>query len=210
MFDAHSFYLFLGTAVVLVLSPGPDTMLVLSRTLVSGTLAGLMTLLGTQVGNVIHAILAGVGVSTLVLLFPPAFIALKAIGVGYLLYLAIQSWRASSSLLLDSGLSIGGSARRHFAQGLISNLANPKMIAFFIALFPQFVHPESGSLALQSFVLGGTLAVMAFLWIGSMVTILGRFRSSVATTETFQRVAQKLAALTFVGLALRLAVQRND
>lgn len=85
MLDPQTFYLFLGTAVVLVLSPGPDTVLILSRTVASGTIAGIMTLLGTQVGNVIHAVLAGVGVSTVVLLFPSAFAALKTAGIIYLL-----------------------------------------------------------------------------------------------------------------------------
>ena len=70
MLDLHTYGLFLATAVVLVLSPGPDTVLVLSRTLASGRSAGLMTLLGTQLGNVVHALLAGIGVSTVILLFP--------------------------------------------------------------------------------------------------------------------------------------------
>ena len=97
MLDLHSYALFLATAVVLVLSPGPDTVLILSRTLASGTAAGLMTLVGTQVGNVIHALLAGVGVSTVILLFPVAFTALKIVGVLYLLYLAFMAWRAPAT-----------------------------------------------------------------------------------------------------------------
>lgn len=94
-------------------------------------------------------------------------------------------------------------------QGLVNNLANPKMIAFFIALFPQFIRPEQGSVAIQSFILGMMLAAMAVTWIGLVVLAVGRFRSAVATNRTFLRVANRLAAVTFVGLALGLAVQRN-
>ncbi|GJD53890.1 Leucine efflux protein [Methylobacterium crusticola] len=211
MFDLHSYALFLATAVVLVLSPGPDTVLILSRTLASGTAAGLMTLVGTQVGNVIHAVLAGVGVSTVILLFPVAFTALKFVGVLYLLYLAVMAWRAPATLDLDPALrDRAGYAGRFFVQGLANNLANPKMIAFFLALFPQFVHPEAGSLALQSLVLGLTLALMAVAWIGFVVVVVGRFRAVVASSTTFLKIANRLASVTFAGLACRLAFEESS
>ena len=84
MIDPQTYYLFLLTSLVLVLTPGPDTVLILSRTIATGTIPGMMTLLGTQAGNLIHAILAGLGVSTLVLLFPLAFDILKYAGAAYL------------------------------------------------------------------------------------------------------------------------------
>lgn len=80
------------------------------------------------------------------------------------------------------------------------------MIPFFIALFPQFVHPENGAVALQSFVLGATLAGMAIVWLGTVVFVVGRFRSIVAGSTTFLKLANRLAAVTFFGLACRLAV----
>ncbi|MEE3101626.1 MAG: LysE family transporter, partial [Pseudomonadota bacterium] len=87
--------------------------------------------------------------------------------------------------------------------------ANPKMIAFFLALFPQFIRPDQGSVAAQSLLLGATLAGMAVLWIGAMTLAAGRFRSVVAADPRFLRLANRLAAATFAGLALRLAVQRQ-
>ena len=210
MFDPHAFSLFLATAIVLVLSPGPDTVLILSRTLASGTLAGLMTLGGTQLGNVIHAVFAGIGVSTIILLFPVAFKALKVIGIAYLLSLAVLAWCAPTMLELNTSLRVTeASPARYFVQGLTNNLANPKMIAFFVALFPQFVRPERGSLAVQSLVLGTTLALMAIVWIGLIAVLVGRFRMAVASNPTFLKVANRLAAVTFVGLACRLAVEEN-
>lgn len=210
MLDLHTYMLFLTTAVVLVLSPGPDTVLILSRTLASGTPAGLMTLVGTQVGNVVHALLAGVGVSTVILLVPVAFTALKLVGVLYLLHLAVSAWRAPATLILDPDLGgVSGHAGRYFVQGLANNLANPKMIAFFLALFPQFVRPEAGSLALQSSILGLTLALMAVAWIGLVVLLVGRFRAAVASNTTFLKLANRLAAVTFFGLACRLAAEES-
>ncbi len=210
MIDPQTYYLFLLTSLVLVLTPGPDTVLILSRTIAMGTVPGIMTLLGTQAGNVIHAILAGLGVSTLVLLFPLAFDILKYAGAAYLVYLAMMAWRAPATLDLDTRLrSQRGGAVRYFYQGLVNNLVNPKMIPFFIALFPQFVHPENGAVALQSFVLGATLAGMAIVWLGTVVFVVGRFRAVVAGSTTFLKLANRLAAVTFFGLACRLAVQER-
>ncbi len=210
MLDLHAYRLFLATALVLVLTPGPDTVLILSRTLASGARPGLATLLGTQLGNVIHAMLAGIGVSTVILLFPAAFTALKAAGVAYLLYLAVAAWRAPATLKLDGRLA-GPAVRpgRFFVQGLTNNLSNPKMIAFFLALFPQFVRPGHGSLALQSVVLGMTLAAMGVMWIGLMVALVVRFRDGVVRHPAFLKLANRLAAVTFVGLACRLAAERR-
>lgn len=208
--DAQTYYLFLLTALVLVLSPGPDTVLILSRTLASGKNAGLLTLVGTQAGNVIHALLAGLGVSSIILLFPFAFEILKYAGAAYLVYLAIAAWRSDATLELDTHLASGkGSAWRYFYQGLTNNLVNPKMIPFFIALFPQFIHPEQGGVAAQSLLLGVTLGAMAILWIGGLVVLAGRFRSILAENKLFLKIANKVAAITFFGLACRLAVEER-
>lgn len=210
MFEAHAYFVFLATAAVLVVSPGPDTLLILSRTLASGTTSGLMTLVGSQVGNVLQAVLAGVGISTVVLLFPAAFVALKFTGALYLVYLAVQAWRAPGTLEPQQRLSnTPPQPARYFIQGMTSNLTNPKMIAFFIALFPQFINPDSHSAGLQSLILGTTLAVMAVIWIGLLVLITGRYRSSVATNKTFLLVANRLASVTFLGLACRVALEQR-
>lgn len=202
--------MFLLTALVLVITPGPDTALILSRSMASGTRAGLLTLFGTQAGNVIHALLAGLGVSSIVLLLPYAFDVLKYVGAAYLVYLAISAWRAPATLDVDAHMgTLNASAWRYFSQGLANNLVNPKMIPFFIALFPQFVHPEHGAVAVQSFILGVTLAGMAILWVGALVLVTGRFRSAVASSTTFLKLANRLAAVTFLGLACRLAVQER-
>jgi threonine/homoserine/homoserine lactone efflux protein len=192
------------------MSPGPDTILVLSRTLASGALAGFMVLIGTQVGNVMQAVSAGVGVSTIILLFPPAFLTLKWVGAVYLVYLAIQAWRAAAIMPSYKEFSIKNrSAARFVFQGLIGNLTNPKMVVFFVALFPQFISPQNGSSVIQSIILGVTLAAMAMVWIGLLVMISGYYRKDAAYNRTFLLIANRLASLTFLGLALRVALERG-
>jgi len=122
----------------------------------------------------------------------------------------VMAWRAPAALELDARLANRrGGALRYFQQGFINNLVNPKMIPFFVALFPQFVHPGNGAVAVQSLILGVTLAGMAILWIGALVLLVGRFRWAVASSTTFLKLANRLAAVTFFGLACRLAVQER-
>ena len=212
MIDPRTYALFVATAVVLVVTPGPDTFLALSRTLASGTRAGLWTLAGTQTGNVIHALLAGLGISTLVLLFPPAFLALRIAGAGYLVWLAVATWRA------DPGRALAGppgakpgptGVRAWFVQGLTNNLVNAKMIPLFLALFPQFIRPAAGHVALQSLALGLTLAGLALVWVGALALVTGRARARVAQSAAVVRVLRRVAAVAFLGLAARLAFSRR-
>jgi threonine/homoserine/homoserine lactone efflux protein len=210
MIDYESYSLFIATACVLVMSPGPDTVLILSRTVASGAGPGLLTVIGTQTGNVIHALLAGLGVSTIISFFPIAFDVLRYGGAAYLLYLAWITWRAPAAPARDHGAVLAReSPWRYFRQGLLNNLANPKMIPFFIALFPQFIRPEAGPVALQSLVLGLTLAGIAVLWLALLVIAAGKFRAALGERALFLKLANRLAAATFFGLACRLALQRE-
>ncbi len=103
--DTQTYSLFLLTALVLVLSRGPDTVLILSCTIATGQAVGVMTLLGTQAGNVVHALLAGLGMSSIMLLFPFAFDLLKYAGAASLVYLAVMAWRASAAWELETRLA---------------------------------------------------------------------------------------------------------
>ncbi|NCV51807.1 MAG: LysE family translocator [Gammaproteobacteria bacterium] len=207
-FDVYQ--VFLVTAFIVVASPGPDTIIVLSRTVATGGAAGFMTLLGTQTGNVIHALLAGLGVSTLVLMFPWAFTALKYIGAGYLIYLAVMLWRSPSKIELDRTMSSNAKSWiKYYYQGLVNNLVNPKMIPFFIVLFPQFIDPKMGNLALQSLILGLTLALIAIVLLGLVVVFVANVRAAASDNFWFVRYANKFASITFFGLALRLATQED-
>jgi threonine/homoserine/homoserine lactone efflux protein len=209
MIDPQTYYLFFLTALVLVLSPGPDMALILSRTLASGRSAGILTLLGTQTGIMLHALLAGLGVSSVILLLPQAFDILKYFGAAYLVFLAVMTWRAPVKMELDGDLKSGdGTALRYFYQGLVNNLVNPKMIPFFIALFPQFIRTENGAVALQSILLGTTLVGIAIVWLGALVLLIGRIRPALASSAGFLKLVNRLAAFIFVGLACLVLVER--
>ncbi len=208
MIDAHTYGLFFIAALVLVVTPGPDTLLVLSRTLADGTGHGLWTLLGTQTGNLVHAMLAGLGISTAILLFPVAFTVLRFGGAAYLVLLAIQAWRARPHMPAapDAAKHRPASAGGFYVQGLANNLVNPKVIPFFLALFPQFIRPGAGNLPLQSAILGGTIVAISLVWIGGLAIVAGRARDLATHSAAYVRIMQRVAAVAFLALAARLVV----
>jgi len=216
--EPRTYALFVATALVIIVTPGPDTVLVLSRTLASGRRAGLWAALGTQVGDFTQAMLAGLGVSTLLVRMPPVFAVLKWAGVVYLAWLAVAAWRArppapggaEATSGAGAGATVAGSGPAGWVlQGLANNLTNPKMIPFFVALFQQFLSPAAGHVALQSLALGLTFAVLGMAWLSLFVWSIGWARVRFAHSEAFERGMRRAAAVVFLGLAARLAVERR-
>ena len=141
--------LFVVASLVLIVTPGQDMILVMSRSIAQGAGAGVATAAGVSTGLVGHTLLATLGLGAILRTSEWLFLVLKLAGAAYLVYLAVMAWRAPAALELETRLvSNRGGALRYFYQGLTNNLVNPKMIPFFIALFPQFVHPELGAVAL--------------------------------------------------------------
>jgi len=212
MIEPRTYALFVATALVIIVTPGPDTMLVLSRTLASGPRAGRWAALGTQVGDFTQAMLAGLGVSTLLVRVPGAFAVLRWAGVAYLAWLAVAAWRARPSVV--AGDAPAGAPRQAgplawVLQGVANNLTNAKMIPFFVALFPQFLAPAAGHVALQSLVLGLTFAVLGMAWLCLFVWSVGWARVRFARSGVFERGMSRAAAIVFLGLAARLAFERR-
>lgn len=125
--------------LLLAITPGPDMTLWMSRAIRDGTAIGMMAMLGTNLGIVIHTLLVAFGVSALVVASPVAFLVLKTAGAGYLLWLAIQAIRNRSVLVVEAAGKSSASKSKAFLNGLWVNLLNPKIIIFFMTFLPQFV-----------------------------------------------------------------------
>jgi len=126
-------------SVILFITPGPDMSLFLSRTIVNGRSAGMASMLGTNVGCVVHTLLAAFGVSALIAASATAFLILKVVGAAYLLWLAVDAIRNGSSLNVRDGERKPASTVGSFMLGITVNLTNPKVVLFFITFLPQFV-----------------------------------------------------------------------
>jgi len=196
-------------SAVVIASPGPDTALTIRNVFLGGRRAGIATALGVAVGQVIWAAATSLGLVALLLASEPVFNALRLIGAAYLLYLGLQSLRSALQIGPVGSLSPQGSPSsrllpvKAFWQGVINDLANPKMAVFFASVLPQFAEPGKGMLS-QLVALGLAFALLTFIWLALYSYLLGlaggRLRSS-----RVRRAIDGLAGTALVGLGIRVA-----
>src|SRR5688572_21021917 len=153
--------LFVTAALALILTPGPVVVYVVTRSLNQGRKAGLVSVLGLELGNLVHVLAAALGLSALLLSSAVAFNLVKYLGAAYLIYLGIQKLRAKDTL--SEQAPPPDSLRRIFFQGIVVAILNPKTALFFFAFLPQFVNPAAGNVALQVLVLGAIMLSLATL-----------------------------------------------
>lgn len=205
MVDLSTLALFSVAALALTASPGPDMLLIASRSASQGKVSGFATLAGIQAGTYCHALAAALGLSQLFLIVPVAYDIVRYAGAAYLLWLAWKTFRSDGTVLApNAGLShhpVGVM----FRQGLLTNLLNPKMALFVLALFPQFVHPEAGSVALQIMVLATVLNAIGLVVNGVVILMASRLGRLFSGSGRWRRLPQMLLATVFAGLAVRLA-----
>jgi threonine/homoserine/homoserine lactone efflux protein len=204
--DSSTIMLFAAACVVLTATPGRDMLLIASRSISQGRAAGFLTYAGIALGTYCHALAAALGLSQLFLALPMAYEIIRWAGCVYLMYLAWKTLRSEGTHFSPTTSMKRFSMRRILGEGLVTNLLNPKMALFVLALFPQFVHPEAGSLTVQMLVLATVLNGIGFVVNGSVVLLSGHIRSRVTGFVRFRQLPQYLLATVFAGLACRLAL----
>ena len=155
---------FIAASLAIVLSPGPDTMLILRYTMSSGQRTGLATVTGVQLGLIVHTVAAAVGLSLIIASSDVLFRAIAIAGAAYLAWLGLQGFRAG---LLDvAAMTAGGSvsAAKRLRDAMLTNILNPKVILLFLALMPNFVIADHGQVPLQLAVLGIALIAVNTVW----------------------------------------------
>ncbi len=193
---------FIPASLALNLTPGADMMFSLGQGLRAGPKAGLSSAAGISLGGIIQAFLAGIGLAAVIAALPGAFDVIRWIGVGYLLWLAVQALRSGP-------LSEPGTARNHpFRDALIVSLTNPKVILFTLAFIPQFVDPTRPVLA-QFLIFGAAISLGGFLINGAVGVFAGGLGRQMANSPRFARWISYVSAGVFGALALRLAVMER-
>ena|SRR2546425_5438013 len=197
---------FVGISALVIVTPGQDTALTIRNTLLGGRAGGVFTALGVTVGQATWTVATSVGVGALLVASEPAFLALKLAGSAYLVFLGLQAiWRA----LRRSGRrgSVGTSARITHAtalrQGLLSNLGNPKMLAFFTSLLPQFASSVPALAAL-----GFAFCSMTMLWLTGYAFVVAR-AGHFLRRGRMRRALDALTGTVLVALGLRLAAEHR-
>jgi len=205
----HAYLLFVAASFVLVLVPGPDMAYMLTRTLAQGRRAGVMAALGINAGAYVHLIAAVAGLSALLLASATAFLIVKWAGAAYLVYLGVRALlsRAATSELAGGELR-GRSLRAVFWQGFWSDVLNPKVAVFYVALLPQFVEPAAGHPTAQLILLGVTSNVLAIAINLVLVMLAARLTAGLRRNATVALWLQRTMGALFVGLGLRLAAAK--
>lgn len=208
--DFTTLILFAAAALVLTATPGPDMLLIASRSISQGRTAGFLTYAGIALGTYCHALAAAFGLSQLLVAVPVAYEAVRWAGCLYLLYLAYKTIRSESTTFAPASTLRRLPGRRIFFAGLATNLLNPKMALFVIALFPQFVTAEGGSMGVQILVLASVLNGIGLVVNGAVILLGSQIRSRLGSMRRFPKLPQYLLAGVFTGLACRLAFQTRN
>ena len=195
---------FTGASFLLAITPGPDMALMLARTLAGGRRLGFATVAGCSAGLVGHALLAGFGLSALLAASATAFMAAKAVGAVYLLWLAYQAVRHGSALNVTQDGAPPQRPAAAFATGLGINLTNPKVVLFFVTFLPQFVDPADPHAAGKMLFLGFWFLVVGVPTACMIVLTAERFTALMRGSRRLMRAFDLGFAGLMGGFALRL------
>lgn len=197
-------------ALGMVLSPGPNMIYLISRSIMQGRWAGLVSLLGVAMGFIFYMLAAAFGLTALLLAVPVAYDVIRWAGAVYLLWLAWNAVKPGGRSGLDprTDLPVDGPGRL-FAKGFLTNLLNPKIAVLYLSLLPQFIDPAQGHVLGQSLTLGLTQIAVS-LTVNSMIVLAaGSVAAWFATRPTWFKVQRWLMASVLAGLAVKLAVERR-
>lgn len=202
---------FTVVAALLTLAPGPDTFLVVRNALRGGGRDGMLTALGISSGLYVHALLSAVGVSAVLAHSAAAFLVLKVAGAGYLAWLGLQSLVAAARPQASPDPGVVAPARvpaaRSFREGLLTNLLNPKVIVFYLALLPQFISPGDAVVP-KSLLLAAIHCALGIAWLCFVSWGVDRSRQFFLRPR-LRRFMDGVCGAVLVGFGLRLALAQR-
>ena len=203
--DASTLLLFMTAALALNVTPGPDMLYVVARSVGEGRAAGIISALGIAAGCLVHTLAVAFGLAGLLRAVPVAFEIVKWMGAAYLVWLGVRALRKRGIAAGHATLA-ATSKTAVFRQGMLTNVLNPKVALFFLAFLPQFVDPDRGPVAVQLVSLG-----LLFNVSGTMVNVLVAILASGAGAWSRRRFGEspamrRLTGVLFIGLGVRLAL----
>jgi threonine/homoserine/homoserine lactone efflux protein len=201
--------MFALAALVMVLTPGPNMVYLVSRSLCQGRRAGVISLFGVAAGFLVHMLAAAAGLTAVFLAIPLAYDALRWLGAGYLMWLAWQALRPGARSPFEARELRPDPARRLFFMGFMTNALNPKIAVFYLSVFPQFVHPGNGPVFTQSVLLGSTQLAISFAVNLLIILSAARLAAWFVRNPLWMGIQRWFMGLVLGGLALRLALEER-
>ncbi|MDS0296191.1 LysE family translocator [Halogeometricum luteum] len=198
---------FVPAALVLIVSPGPDSVYTLTRSVSDGRTVGVTAALGSSAGSIVHTTAAVLGLSAVLRTSAAAYTAVKLVGAAYLVYLGVQTLRRSEEFEITPD-GTGYTPNESFKNALLINVLNPKVAIFFLAFLPQLVRP-GGSTTLQLFVFGALFATLGFCYQALLAVFSARARRVITERELVRTVLRAASGSVLVGFGVRLALERR-
>ena len=195
---------FLVGVLVMQVIPGPGMLFLLANGVAGGARAGVAVACGTAAGMLVHTTLTALGLAALLKAVPEALAVIKVIGGLYLLWLALQAFRAHQQSVAIEPVRHGKRFWSLFGRGALNNLANPKIVVFYVVFLPQFVDPAVGNVTSQLFVLGGTMLFVGLVVDLQIGLLAGRLRGVLLRSRIFQQILNKITGTIYGALAARL------
>jgi len=202
--SVSTYLLFVLTAVTLLLIPGPAVMYVVGQSIGRGRRAGVASVLGVHTGTLVHVTAAAVGISSLLVASATVFSIVKYAGAAYLVLIGARRLLGKEKSLRDEPRAGPSELRRHFRQGIVVNVLNPKTALFFLAFLPQFIDPN-GPVALQVIALGLTFVALGLVTDSLWALAAGATADRLRRSRRFPRVERWVSGSVFVGLGLAAA-----
>lgn len=193
-------FAFVGAAVLLTCSPGPDIIYVLSQSVTNGKKAGILTALGLVLGVLIHTTLIAFGFSLLIRENEILFTIIKVVGALYLCYLAFQAYRSEDSLQTKTLQPV--QSRKFILRGFIMNVINPKVILFFLAFFPGFLWNTEDQIITQFYILGGLFMLQAFIIFGAISFLGEKINRFLKRKKHINQTFKWMQILVYLGIGV--------
>lgn len=196
-------------ALAMVLTPGPNMLYLVSRALVQGRRAGVVSLLGVAVGFLVYLVATNLGLSALFTLVPGLYLAIKLAGAAYLGWLAVRALRPGGTSVFEPARLTPDPPWRLFVMGLVTNLLNPKIAVMYLSLIPQFVRPADGHVLAQGLQLGAVQIAVALVVNLLIVLAAGTVAGFLSRRPAWLRAQRYLMGTVLGALAVRLATDHG-
>ncbi len=213
MFGIHDLALFIISGFLLNVMPGPDSLLIMSKSASQGWRAGSVASLGIGSGVFVHVFAAALGLSAILASSATAFTVVKYVGAAYLVYIGITALRQKSSVdskANNSMNSLPHTMKSIFWQGFLSNALNPKVALFFLAFVPQFINHDSPEKALAFIVLGAIFNVNSMLWCHFLAICTAFASKRLKISKSMSVWLNKTIGVLFISLGMKLALAAKN
>lgn len=208
MFGTQDLWLFIVSGLLLNMTPGPDSLLIMARSASQGFKAGAAAVFGICSGTCVHIAAAAFGLSALLATSAEAFMVIKFIGAAYLLYMGIQMLRTKTNPAAAQTMPAPASLFTIYRQGLLTNVLNPKVALFFLAFIPQFVAPSAPDKTIAFLFLGAVFNFNGMLWCLALAWTSALAAQKVKASQQVKHWLNRIVGVLFVTLSIKLALSR--